>query len=187
MSSFTEPLEMQEISKGLYRTTREFSYYLEDDHSKVITIPNDYTTDGASIPWPCTKLLSRTDPQIAQAAVVHDWLYEHRGFLGWITISRKKMDKIFYNCMKVLGMPWWKRQIVYRVVRAFGWLGYKQHWKSGNKIRVLVPSTRYKVGDIGTIKSVYIWNNVDKYVMVNFEGENLPDSVSILHLERTFD
>ncbi|MBW1976145.1 MAG: DUF1353 domain-containing protein [Deltaproteobacteria bacterium] len=56
-----------------------------------------------------------------QAAVVHDYCYRTG------CLSRKKCDQLFSEGMKVLGVPFWKRYVMYWVVRLFGQPCYHPH------------------------------------------------------------
>ena len=184
MSSFTRPLKLEKISEGLFRTTNSFSYYL--DNSSVINVPSGYTTDCASIPWPASTILKRDDIRWAQAAILHDWLYEHVGFVKYRTLSRKEIDLIFYNGMKILGAPWFTRNIIYHAVRKFGWIGYKNRWNVGKRVRLLDPVLNLDKGEMGTIRRVISWNSTSRHVMVDFDCGNTI-CLPILSLEYSLD
>ena len=50
------------------------------------------------------------------AAVVHDYLYFSK------LRTRQEADKIFLEAMECLDVPLWKRRVMYRAVRMFGWI-----------------------------------------------------------------
>jgi hypothetical protein len=85
-----------------------------------ITVPAGFKTDFASVP----RLFWRIIPpwgRYSAAAVVHDYLYETN------SVDRAEADQIFLELMKRLGVPLWKRQLMYRAVRIGGWLPWKKY------------------------------------------------------------
>ena len=87
-----------------------------------IVIPGNFDTDFASIPrwfWTFYSPMGRYSP----AALVHDWLYRYQ------TRTRKESDLIFLEAMKVLGVPYMRRKVIYRTVRMFGWAAWKANKK----------------------------------------------------------
>jgi hypothetical protein len=83
-------------------------------------VPADFDTDFASVPQIFWSLISPWGRHM-KAAVVHDFLYRtHK-------TSRKQADDIFYFMMKESGVSWWRRQTIYRSVRAFGKHAYNKH------------------------------------------------------------
>ena len=80
-------------------------------------MPAGFETDFASVPrlfWRVVPPWGRYSP----AAVVHDYLY-HTG-----KVSRLAADRLFLELMAALGVPLWKRQIMYWAVRLGGWLAW---------------------------------------------------------------
>ena len=81
----------------------------------LIVVPFGTETDGASIPrcfWNIFDPFSDYFP----AAVLHDYLYSpaNREF------SRGESDEIFKEAMYNVGVPWYRREIIYNAVRLFG-------------------------------------------------------------------
>ena len=185
MSSFTEPLKMKKLDSGFYRTTREFKYYLNDPGQEEILIPNDYTMDCASIPKILHRWFPPDHPKWAQAAVLHDWLYEHRGFVGWGDLSRKQCDKAFLNGMKILGASWFKRWMFYTAVRSFGWIAFKNRWKEGIKSRILISDRKDLIGEEALISKIFLWNYKSKSVILKVDN-GITILMSIVNLEVTF-
>lgn len=136
MSSFTEPLDVRKVinhqnKKFLwfvpYRKTthkwvvlRGFTYDIgAKDSGKCVDVPENFETDFASIPrvlW----TLAPPDGVYTQASVLHDFLYFSQSF------SRKRCDEIFLEAMGVLGVPDWKRHLIYKGVRVGGWYGWNK-------------------------------------------------------------
>lgn len=79
----------------------------------VVVVPEDFTTDFASVPRLPFIFLFFGDTGQA-AAVIHDYLYQ-------ITIcSRKTADAVFEEALGVSGMPKWKRKMMYLGTRIGG-------------------------------------------------------------------
>ena len=80
----------------------------------LLTVPAHFKTNLASVPqifWNILPPFGKYD----DAAVVHDWLYRTH------LTSRATADATFLMCMKIKGVPFWKRWTMYLAVRAFGW------------------------------------------------------------------
>lgn len=120
MSSFTDRLEVVQIGADTFATTREFTYYVGEEWSKdKIVVPKGFITDFASVPFPASMFIPKSG-LYNQAAVLHDFLYQKK------IRSRKESDQIFLEAMKVLGVNVFKRNIMYRAVRAFGWVAWRK-------------------------------------------------------------
>lgn len=89
-----------------------------------ITIEAGFDTDFASVPRPLWSLYPPWG-SYKLAAVVHDWAYWYQPF------TRAKCDRLFLEGMEALGIPWLRRQILHKGVRAGGWLA----WRSNQKKR----------------------------------------------------
>ncbi len=85
-----------------------------------IIVPAGFVTNGSSQP-PFTWILigSPWGGKYGNGSIVHDWLYHDN------TFTRKICDAIFLESMRILGVPLWKRRIMYRSLRFFGWLCWK--------------------------------------------------------------
>lgn len=101
----------------------------------VITVPDLYLTDLASIPaFAWGFFLAPDDPRISAGAVVHDWLYGNHGIVplegvgaGVTFLSRKQCDQILaFEAMRDLGATWLQQWCVYLALRWFG-----DRWKDG--------------------------------------------------------
>lgn len=115
MSSFTSPAQLELLDAGLtFRLVAPFEYHVGNLPSvEVITVPQGYETDLASIPpifWPILP----PHGKYAKAAIVHDYLYT-KGIK-----SKQYADNIFYEAMGVLGVPYWQRKVMYLAVKYFG-------------------------------------------------------------------
>ena len=129
MESFTAPLDIRydaQASKILgadhWRVITSFRYYLGSKYSEQwVTVPAGYLTDGASVPQLLWNLIPPWG-SYGQAAVVHDLLCEYLAIVvagELVSITRERCDEIFYESMGVLGVPKWKRWVIYRGVSAY--------------------------------------------------------------------
>lgn len=126
-SSFTTPLELEYVDGHVWKVTREFDYYLAGNpefmvsaelaFAELIRVPAGFLTDFASVPKIFWNILPPTGTY-GKAAVVHDYLYQTGGLHGKYT--KADCDSIFDDAMKVLGVPNWKRWIMYSAVSLFG-------------------------------------------------------------------
>ncbi len=117
MSNFTKPLILKFLDKAeegkWFELAEEFEFYYDwSDYRQSYTVPEGFKTDFASIPKVFRAVLSPIGLH-GKAAVLHDYLCEY----GYIT--RKKVDQIFLEAMKVLGVGWLRRTVMYGGVRAF--------------------------------------------------------------------
>jgi len=100
---------MWEVSLG-------FKYFVgSEDSNDFVFVPTGFKTDFASVPrlfW----IIFPPDGRYSQSAVLHDFLYSKK------IRSRKESDMIFLESMEVLGVPKWKRRVMYRAVRLFGFI-----------------------------------------------------------------
>ena len=111
MSSFTQPLTVTKLGERTWVVEREFTYYIgEENSSDFVTVPKGYITDFASVPRIFWVILP-PDGEYTQAAVLHDYMCAHD--------PKSKADKVFYEAMGVLGVPSWKRSIMFFSVRIF--------------------------------------------------------------------
>jgi len=112
----------QALGKDYWRVVHAFKFYVgaKEDNLWVV-VPAGFLTDGATVPRPFWSLIPPWGAY-GQAAVVHDWLCEqgmlyHNGEL--VDISRSRGDAIFKEAMKVAGVGYWTRSVMYWAVRAF--------------------------------------------------------------------
>jgi len=120
MSTFTTPLVVTPLEDGRnWKLIESFIYHIGNlESDEIVSVPAGFETDFASVP----KFLWNILPpwgRYGKAAVIHDYCYRKGLF------TRKRCDKIFYEGMKVLKVPYWKRNVMYRAVRWFGGKAYK--------------------------------------------------------------
>lgn len=113
MSKFTTPAILEMLGHYNWRVYEPFEFYLSDDNSDIISVPAGFITDLASVPRVFWTLLP-PDGKYAKAAIIHDYLYDNA------LRTKKEADLIFLDGMTVLGVPRWKRTVMYWAVRLFG-------------------------------------------------------------------
>jgi len=116
MSRFTQSLIVSPLSDGrTWVLLKDFGYDVKEEGSgEVIDVPVGFKTDFASVPRIFWAILPRWG-RYGNAAVIHDYCYWDQ------TYSRKTSDRIFLEAMGVLGVPAIQKNILYGVVRWFGW------------------------------------------------------------------
>ena len=124
--SFKQPLKLEYVDGSKWIVDALFSFL--DNAGELIEVPKGTVTDFASIPRFFWRILPPTG-LYGKAAVIHDWLYQLCGNLGGRVFDRKRCDEIFLEAMIALGVPTWKRQLMYRAVRMFGWTAWNGHAK----------------------------------------------------------
>jgi hypothetical protein len=87
---------------------------LEPLISNEVVVPTGFITDFASVPRLFWNIVP-PNGKYRNAAIIHDYMYVY-GIGG----LKKVADDLFLQNMKILGVPWWKRIIMYRAVRFFG-------------------------------------------------------------------
>lgn len=128
MSQFTSPCIVEIVGPMLFRIVEPFEYHIGKYPSrKVITVPEDFVTDFASIPRVFWPILSPLD-EYAKAAVLHDYMYVMGPY------ERLRCEEIFLEAMTVLGVPEWKKKCVYRAVYLCGWHRWNYYRKQENSL-----------------------------------------------------
>jgi hypothetical protein len=114
MSKFTTPADLRLHGNYSWELLTAFEYHIGDYPSeRVIRVPAGTVTDLASVP----RVLWAIFPphgKYAKAAIVHDYLYAQA--IG----TKAEADSIFNEAMAVLGVPKWRRRLMYAAVRLFG-------------------------------------------------------------------
>ncbi|WP_019024076.1 MULTISPECIES: DUF1353 domain-containing protein [unclassified Thioalkalivibrio] len=115
---FEAPLKVKHLGPKRWRLMAPLPYRASDGTR--YTAPLGFVTDFASVPrLPLAYLL--TGNTAHKAAAVHDYLYD-----AGIT-SRKRADQVFREAMRDSGVPYWRRAMMYRAVRAGGWLPWNRY------------------------------------------------------------
>lgn len=92
--------------------------YQSDVAQQTFTVPAGFQTDLASVPRPPVIYLLTWDTA-RSAAVVHDWLYSSR------QVWRKVADAVLREASEVIGVPPWRRWLMWAGVRVGGSAHYR--------------------------------------------------------------
>lgn len=122
------PWELESIGskRQLYRVREAFAFVSAAGWR--IDVPQNFTTDFASIPRPVYSYISPEDPVILFPSVIHDYLYTRKGDLGpesRVVFNRKQADEVLRQAMLICGARATQAFVVYNAVR----LGGGSHWK----------------------------------------------------------
>lgn len=96
----------------LFRLSHRFRYI---SSYGVISVPQGFITDGASIPKIFWSIFDPFGPYF-EAAIIHDYLYSKNNN----QFNRFQSDEIFREAMYNIGIDWVRREAIYRAVRIFG-------------------------------------------------------------------
>lgn len=96
--------------KRLFSYTQDKEFCIDE---RYYTVPAGYQFDGASVPRLLWWLFVPAGLAL-EAASLHDWLYDNRGF-G--VLSRKRVDKIFYDHLRQDGAGRLQAYLMYLAVR----------------------------------------------------------------------
>ena len=125
MSAFTTKLNVQYVDGKHWILLSPFMYHVghegSDEH---VFVWAGFCTDFASIPRLLWPVMGHPTGKHGKAAVVHDYLYQLPG-----SYSRRRCDQIFLEGLKVLGVGWLKRTVMYSAVRVGGrgpWKKYRE-------------------------------------------------------------
>lgn len=120
MVGFRSALKTQKLTETTWALLAPLVYG-SDRAGHTITVPKGFQTDFASVPRvPIAFWL--TGDTAHEAAVVHDYLYQTHG-VG----TRQQADGVFLEAMAAMGIPGWRRQLMYQAVRLCGGAA----WQSG--------------------------------------------------------
>jgi hypothetical protein len=121
--AFPDPLRFENAgmrgSSRCFRLTHKFRYI---SSKGTIAVPVGFITDGASIPKAFWSILSPFGDYFA-AAVIHDYLYSP---VSIHKFTRAECDLIFKEAMFNDGVPWYRRDVIYRTVANFGKCSFKK-------------------------------------------------------------
>ena len=123
---FPDSIDGKFIGKNQWKLDKKFRY--KSKLLGLITVPPGFVSDGASIPSILWSVVgSPWSGDYPEAALVHDFLYFKQAH------KRAHADRVFIEAMKVLGVNWFKRRLMYSAVRSFGWLPWNKQKKKNSK------------------------------------------------------
>ena len=131
----------EDLGVDYWVVNAEFTCVLDTAKDQYVIIPQGFLTDGASVPRMFWSFFPSWG-KYGQAACVHDFLCEYLIISenGRIRrIERSECDYFFYTLMTEMGIPKWKRLLMYWGVSLFRVFG-----------KIKDPSVTSKKADIET-------------------------------------
>lgn len=114
LKHFPKPFDGRYVGKRQFQLLAPFVY-------KETEVPIGFITDGASIPKIAWSVVGGPwSGDYVEAAIPHDWHYHTQ------KVTREEADKQFIDGMEILGVPLWKRRLMYRMVRMFSWICWNE-------------------------------------------------------------
>jgi len=122
MTSFITPLDADLIRsepENIWKLNKPF-VIAHDDYG-IIEVPAGFETDLASVPRFFFAYLI-AGGKASKSAVVHDYLHCIDAVPD---LSRREVDYVFLELMIVEGVAYWRRQLMWLMVRLFGGFVFK--------------------------------------------------------------
>ena len=118
-----DPVLSKKKQKDIYTTLDSFTFSFPNyPGGGFVIVPAGFQTDGATVPRLFWSILPPWGVY-GQAAILHDYLCRTRSlttYAGEIQrIGYRDIDRAFYDAMKDLGTPLWKRALMYGAVRVY--------------------------------------------------------------------
>ncbi len=87
-----------------------------------LLVPKGTPTDFSTVPAPLRPIVSRVGAHL-EASIVHDYLYDAWAGFRTEPLERDRLfaDKVFRAGLVAARVPAWRRALMYRSVRRFGW------------------------------------------------------------------
>lgn len=118
MTTTFSDLDLRVFHPGWFTLCTEFVCEFE---GLTIRVPAGFKTDLASIPRPLRAVFNHTGVSV-KPAVIHDYLYTDGSVPN---LPRKLCDKVFYGCLRAVGMSAWQAWVYYAGVRMGGGWSFK--------------------------------------------------------------
>ena len=109
---FPIKLKISPSEKQGYWVLNDYFQYITQN-GLIISAPTGFETNFATVPKIFRNIIEPWGKH-GPAAIIHDYTYAQG------KLSRKTCDRIFLEGMKYLNVNFFKRQIMYRLVRIFG-------------------------------------------------------------------
>ena len=130
---FTTALVTKHIGKGRKELVEDLIY--KGSNGTIYTVHKGFYSDGASVPRFLWALYPPFGEAYEPAAWLHDYLYayaEQEYGTDHGHVSRAEADGLFYEAMGSLGFRRSGAEVIYRAVRAGGWLSWRNYRKEAN-------------------------------------------------------
>ncbi len=126
-ASFLTDLKIEDIAEDwqirLFQLEADFVVY-SGVLDAIISVPAGFVCDGESIPaW--VQPIAPPFGLSKRAAIVHDFLYRNRGYFdadkGFHPVTRQQADAVYHELCEAKGLPAWRSNIRWAVLRLVGW------------------------------------------------------------------
>ncbi len=127
------PIRTDYIDGRMWRLARNVTYRTAS--CGLLTIRRGFIFDWASVPrafWRIAPPAGDKRNPYGYAALIHDWLYVHQRIDGE-GISRAVADWIFREVLQYVGCTRWRCWLMWKAVRAFGWVPWNRNAKQEQK------------------------------------------------------
>lgn len=128
MSIITPPAPLVRISNRRFIAKEEMRFKWR---GCAVTVPEDYVSDGASIPWLARLLFPPISEALTKMALGHDRLYERKTWDNGSPATRAEADRFAYDICTAEGMLV-IRALLIRWGLALGswwrWYGWRMTW-----------------------------------------------------------
>jgi len=165
MSSFNKLLNISPLPDGKnYVLRAKLVFYIGDDSDSStdkVVVKKGFVTDGASCPKIIASLGFTRWGRHGTPSVIHDLCY-------WTQDrTRKEADDIFLQGMVVMGVNRFKRWVIYRNLRMFGGLA----WKNNAKLKAkhgeglkYIDLASFKDSTASEIEAAFKKSRIKKYL-----------------------
>jgi hypothetical protein len=126
MSAFLDPLCTTEVTDVIFEISQHPFRYQSDVAKRLFTVPVGFFTDFESMPRWVPMLYALLGDQAHEPAVVHDWLYYSA------VVDRQMADNVLFEAMDLIGIPSYKKHLIWFGLRIGGWAAWNKHRKDGN-------------------------------------------------------
>jgi len=120
--AFPLPLKGRLVWTGPRKAELIAPFYFLSSTRGVTEVPTGFDTDYASVPRIFWSIYP-PDGIYTPAALVHDFKYKKQD------CTRAEADALFLEAMAACGVPWLRRHILHKSVRAGGWLAWRRNQK----------------------------------------------------------
>lgn len=139
-AKFLSDIEVLDVTEGrqthTLRLSKNFVVYSGVLDAK-ITVPKGFVFDGESIPVALQWLVPPFG-QSKRGACVHDYLYRYAGYhdsKGHFIrpVSRSQADQVYHELIEAKGLPSWRANLRWSILRAVGWSAWNSNSKTHYK------------------------------------------------------
>lgn len=133
MSKIIQEPEFKQLTTNRKWLELTKSMFYTDYKKRLLMVPVGAITNFATT-GPISGIFMPKIARNSLAAVPHDFAYTHHCVMTntgeMLPISRIEADQEYRRLLKVMGVPKWKRNWAYRILRMFGYMFWKKDTKT---------------------------------------------------------